>query len=165
MISLITNLGQIDLELDHEHTPVTSENFLEYINAGFYNNTVFHRVIDGFMIQGGGFEPGMNQKKTKAAIQNEAKTAIKNYRGTIAMARTGDPHSATAQFFINLKDNHFLDHTSESPQGWGYCVFGKVVNGMEVVDKIAKTQTTSKSGHENVPQEDIIIEKVLVNEQ
>jgi peptidyl-prolyl cis-trans isomerase B (cyclophilin B) len=163
-VTLLTNLGSIDIELDFENTPMTSENFLKYVRSGFYNNTVFHRVIPEFVIQGGGFEPGMQQKKTNAPIQNEAKKAIKNYRGTLAMARTGDPHSATAQFFINLKDNHFLDHTAENSQGWGYCVFGKIVNGMDIVDNIAKEKTTSKAGHDNVPVQDIIIEKAVVNE-
>lgn len=160
MISLITNHGQIDIELDEEHTPETSANFVKYAKSGFYNKTIFHRVIPGFVIQGGGFEPGMVQKKTHDPIQNEAKNALKNYRGTIAMARTGDPHSASSQFFINLKDNHFLDHSSETSQGWGYCVFGKVVNGMDIIDKIAELKTTSKQGHENVPTEDVVIEKV-----
>lgn len=163
-ITLQTNFGAIDIVLDYEHTPKTSENFLNYAKSGFYNDTIFHRVIPGFVIQGGGFEPGMRQKKTQPPIQNEAKKALKNYRGTLAMARTGDPHSATAQFFINLKDNHFLDHNSETSQGWGYCVFGKVVGGLDVIDKIAETKTTSKSGHENVPIEDVVIEKVIINE-
>lgn len=165
MITLITNLGQIDLELDKENTPDTSANFLKYAKAGFYNGTIFHRVIPGFVIQGGGFESGMNQKKTHDPIINEAKKAIKNFRGTVAMARTGDPHSATAQFFINLKDNHFLDHTSETPQGWGYCVFAKIVNGMDIVDKIAEAPTTTRSGHENVPSHEIVIERVVVNDK
>ncbi len=165
MISLITSLGQIDIELDTENTPKTSENFLMYAKDGFYDNTIFHRVISGFVVQGGGFEPGMIQKKTNAPISNEAKNALKNSRGTLAMARTGDPHSATSQFFINLKDNRFLDYTAQSPQGWGYCVFGKIINGMEIVDKIAQSQTTNKGGHENVPVEDIYIEHVVINEQ
>lgn len=165
MISLITNQGQIDIELDEEHTPETSENFLKYAKAGFYNDTIFHRVIPGFVIQGGGFEPGMIQKKTQAPIQNEAKKGLKNHRGTIAMARTGDPHSASSQFFINLKDNHFLDHTSESSQGWGYCVFGKVTKGMDIIDKIADVRTTTRQGHENVPVEDVVIEKVIVDDK
>jgi peptidyl-prolyl cis-trans isomerase B (cyclophilin B) len=165
MITLITNLGQIDIELNHEGTPKTSANFITYAESGHYNNTVFHRVIPGFVVQGGGFEPGMKQKKTLAPIPNEAKADLKNYRGTLAMARTNDPHSATAQFFINLKDNHFLDHTSQTTQGWGYCVFGKVVKGMETVDKIAEKPTTTKQGHEDVPIEDIIIENVIIHEQ
>lgn len=164
MITLVTSLGQIEIELDTEHAPQTSENFIKYAKSGFYNNTIFHRVIPGFVIQGGGFESGMYQKKTNSPIQNEAKKALKNYRGTLAMARTGDPHSATSQFFINLQDNHFLDHKGESGQDWGYCVFGKIVRGLEVIDKIAEVKTTSKSGHENVPIEDVVIEKVIVNE-
>lgn len=165
MISLITNLGQIDVELDHERTPETSANFIKYAEAGFYNDTIFHRVIPNFMVQGGGFETGMKQKKTHEPIRNEAKSAIKNHRGTIAMARTSEPHSASSQFFINLNDNHFLDHTGENMQGWGYCVFGKVINGMDVVDAIAKAHTGNRSGHENVPVDDIIIEKVIVNDE
>jgi peptidyl-prolyl cis-trans isomerase B (cyclophilin B) len=165
MISLITNHGQIDIELDHANTPNTSDNFLKYAKAGFYNNTVFHRVIPGFVIQGGGFEPGMVQKKTNEPIANEAKKAIKNHRGTIAMARTGDPHSASSQFFINLKDNHFLDHTGENTQGWGYCVFAKVINGMDIIDKMAAVSTTNRQGHENVPMDDIVIEKVIVEDK
>lgn len=164
MISLITNLGQIDIELDHENTPETSANFVKYAKEGFFKNTLFHRVIPNFVIQGGGFEPGMSQKKTHDPIRNEAKKALKNHRGTIAMARTNDPHSASSQFFINLNDNHFLDHTAENPQGWGYCVFGKVVNGMDVVDKIANANTTNRSGHENVPVEDVIVENVVVKD-
>jgi peptidyl-prolyl cis-trans isomerase B (cyclophilin B) len=165
MISLITNLGRIDIELDHEHTPNTSANFINYAESGHYDNTIFHRVIPGFMVQGGGFEPDMKQKKTLAPIQNEANTALKNLRGTVAMARTNDPHSATAQFFINLKDNHFLDHNAQTRQGWGYCVFGKVINGLDIIDKISQVKTTTKQGHDDVPVNDIIIEKVLINEQ
>ena len=136
MVKLHTNFGTIVLELDAAKAPETVQNFLAYVEAGHYDNTIFHRVIDGFMIQGGGFEPGMQQKPTNAPIQNEAANGLKNDRYTIAMARTGDPHSATAQFFINVKDNAFLNHTAPSGQGWGYCVFGKVVEGMDVVDKI-----------------------------
>ncbi len=165
MISFITNLGQIDIELDHENTPETSANFEKYAETGFYKDTIFHRVIPNFVIQGGGFEPGMNQKKTHDPIRNEAKKALKNHRGTIAMARTSDPHSASSQFFINLNDNHFLDHTAENSQGWGYCVFGKIVNGMDIVDKIAQAKTTTRSGHENVPVDDVIIEKVIVSDE
>lgn len=165
MITIVTNLGQIVIELDTEQTPKTAENFLKYAKEDFYDNTIFHRVISGFVIQGGGFQPEMVQKKTKTPIINEAQKALKNYRGTIAMARTNDPHSATSQFFINLKDNHFLDHSAETNQGWGYCVFGKIITGMDVVDKMAKVQTTNKSGHENVPVEDIIIERVIVDAQ
>ncbi len=162
MINLHTNHGTISLELDAEKAPATVANFLEYVRAGHYDNTVFHRVIDGFMIQGGGFEPGMSQKPTNAPIQNEAANGLKNDRYTIAMARTGDPHSATAQFFINVKDNAFLNHSAPSGQGWGYCVFGKVVEGMDVVDKIKGVKTGSKGFHQDVPVEDVIIQKAEV---
>jgi peptidyl-prolyl cis-trans isomerase B (cyclophilin B) len=159
MVKLQTSLGTITLELDAERAPETVKNFLAYVESGHFNNTVFHRVIDGFMIQGGGFEPGMNQKPCGAPIKNEAGNGLKNERGTIAMARTSDPHSATAQFFINLKDNAFLNHTAPSGQGWGYCVFGKVVDGMDVVDKIKSVKTGTKGFHQDVPVEDVIIEK------
>ena len=162
MVKLHTNFGTIVLELDAAKAPETVKNFLAYVEAGHYDNTIFHRVIDGFMIQGGGFEPGMNQKPTNAPIQNEAANGLKNDRYTIAMARTGDPHSATAQFFINVKDNAFLNHTSPSGQGWGYCVFGKVVEGMDVVDKIKGVRTGSKGFHQDVPVEDVIIQKAEV---
>lgn len=163
MISLKTNYGDIDIKLDQENTPVTAENFLKYAKEGFYDGTVFHRVIDGFMIQGGGFLPGMQQKKTQKTIKNEANKSKPNLRGTVAMARTSDPHSATAQFFINVADNKFLNFTNESPQGWGYCVFGEVVKGMDVVDKIKSLKTTHKAGHADVPVDDVIIESVVVN--
>lgn len=163
MITLVTNLGPIEVELDDTNTPETSANFRKYAEAGFYDNTVFHRVIPGFMVQGGGFEPGMSQKKTHSPILNEANKSLKNHRGTLAMARTNDPHSATSQFFINLKDNHFLDYTAESQQGWGYCVFGKVLKGMDIVDQMATQKTTSKLGHQDVPVQDIVIEKVIMN--
>ena len=163
MVKLHTTLGTIALELDAAKAPGTVKNFLAYVEAGHYDNTIFHRVIDGFMIQGGGFEPGMNQKPVNAPIQNEAemssKAGLKNDRYTIAMARTGDPHSATAQFFINVKDNAFLNHTAPSGQGWGYCVFGKVVEGMDVVDKIKGVKTGSKGFHQDVPVEDVVIQK------
>ena len=166
MVKLHTNFGTIVLELDAAKAPETVKNFLAYVEAGHYDNTVFHRVIDGFMIQGGGFEPGMNQKPTNAPIQNEAemssKAGLKNDRYTIAMARTGDPHSATAQFFINVKDNAFLNHTAPSGQGWGYCVFGKVVEGMDVVDKIKGVKTGSKGFHQDVPADDVLIQKAEV---
>lgn len=165
MITLQTNLGNITIELDHERTPKTAENFLTYAKNGFYDGTIFHRVINGFMIQGGGFDTKMQQKKTAASIQNEANKSNANKRGTIAMARTSDPHSATAQFFINVADNDFLNFSSESPNGWGYCVFGKVVEGMDIVDNIKKVSTTNRSGHQNVPVEDIVIEKMLVEEK
>ncbi len=163
MISLKTNYGDIEIKLDSENTPITAENFLNYAKEGFYDGTIFHRVIDNFMIQGGGFELGMQQKKTKKTIQNEANKAKPNMRGTIAMARTSDPHSATAQFFINVADNKFLNFTNESPQGWGYCVFGEVTAGMDVVDKIKAVKTTHKAGHADVPMDDVVIESVVVN--
>ncbi|MHB1232681.1 MAG: peptidylprolyl isomerase [Burkholderiales bacterium] len=158
MVKLKTNHGDISLELDAEKAPLTVENFLQYVRDGFFNNTIFHRVIDGFMIQGGGFEPGMNQKPTRAPVKNEADNGLKNEAYTIAMARTTDPHSATAQFFINAANNDFLNYTSSTPQGWGYCVFGKVVEGKEVIDKIKKVRTGNKGGHQDVPVEDIVIE-------
>lgn len=162
MIRLHTNYGDIMLELDHEKAPVTVQNFIDYVNSGHYDNTIFHRVIDGFMIQGGGFEPGMIQKKTRAPIANEAGNGLKNDRYTIAMARTSDPHSATGQFFINVKDNDFLNYKSPTAQGYGYCVFGKVVDGMDVVDKIEKVKTGTRSGHQDVPVENVILEKAEV---
>ena len=162
MVKLHTNFGTIVLELDAAKAPETVKNFLTYVEAGHYDNTIFHRVIDGFMIQGGGFEPGMSQKPTNAPIQNEAANGLKNDRYTIAMARTGDPHSATAQFFINVKDNAFLNHTAPSGQGWGYCVFGKVAEGMDVVDKIKGVRTGSKGFHQDVPVEDVVIQKAEV---
>jgi peptidyl-prolyl cis-trans isomerase B (cyclophilin B) len=163
MVTLQTNFGNICIELD-PNTAKTTENFINCARNGFYEGTIFHRVIDGFMIQGGGFEPGMKQKKTQTAIENEADKGQANSRGTIAMARTSEPHSATAQFFINVKDNNFLNHAAKTPQGWGYCVFGKVVEGMDVVDKIKAVTTTSRAGHNDVPADDVIIEKVIVEE-
>jgi len=160
MVKLHTNKGVISLQLDAEKAPVTVKNFLDYVNSGFYTNTIFHRVIGNFMIQGGGFEPGMNQKKVNAPIKNEAANGLKNDNYTIAMARTGDPHSATAQFFINVKDNGFLNYPGQD--GWGYCVFGKVVEGKEVVDAIRQVKTGNKSGHQDVPLEDVIITKAEV---
>ena len=162
MVKLHTNFGTIVLELDAAKAPETVKNFIAYVEAGHYNNTIFHRVIDGFMIQGGGFAPGMQQKPTSVPIQNEATNGLKNDRYTIAMARTGDPHSATAQFFINVKENAFLNHTAPSGQGWGYCVFGKVVEGMDVVDKIKGVKTGSKGFHQDVPAEDVVIQKAEV---
>lgn len=164
MIIIHTNFGTIELELDFENTPVTANNFLSYAQEGFYDGTIFHRVINNFMIQGGGFEPGMRQKDTKDPIENEADKGDKNTVGTIAMARTGDPHSASAQFFINVKDNDFLNHTSKDCANWGYCVFGKVTDGMDVINKIKDVKTTFKAGHQDVPQEDVIIEKITVSE-
>ena len=162
MVKLKTNHGDISLELDAEKAPLTVENFLQYVRDGLFNNTIFHRVIDGFMIQGGGFEPGMNQKPTRAQVKNEADNGLKNDAYTVAMARTTDPHSATAQFFINLSNNDFLNHTSATPQGWGYCVFGKVVAGQDVVDKIRKVRTGSRAGHQDVPTDDVVIESVEI---
>jgi len=159
VVKLHTNFGVITLELDAEKAPVTTANFLEYVDSGFYNNTIFHRVIDGFMIQGGGFEPGMSQKSTKAAIKNEADNGLKNKAYTIAMARTPDPHSASSQFFINVADNDFLNFSSPTSQGWGYCVFGKVTDGTDVVDKIRQVRTGNKAGHQDVPVEDVVIER------
>ena len=161
-VKLHTNHGVITLELDAEKAPVTVANFLAYVESGHYNNTVFHRVIDGFMIQGGGFEPGMTQKPTGEQIKNEADNGLKNERGTVAMARTQAPHSATAQFFINVADNDFLNHRSPDLQGWGYCVFGKVSEGMDVVDAIRKVKTGSSGFHQDVPKEDVIIERAEV---
>ncbi|HLU77319.1 MAG TPA: peptidylprolyl isomerase [Burkholderiales bacterium] len=162
MVKLHTNFGTITLELDAERAPETVKNFLAYAESGFYNNTVFHRVIDGFMIQGGGFEPGMRQKPTNAPVKNEADNGLKNDKYTIAMARTSDPHSATAQFFINVKDNDFLNFSAPTPQGWGYCVFGRVVEGAEVVDKIKAVPTGTSGFHQDVPREDVIIERAEV---
>ena len=164
MIVLKTNHGDISIELDFDKAPKSSENFLAYARDGFYNGTIFHRVIDGFMIQGGGFEPGMNQKPTGTPIENEADNGLKNDCYTLAMARTMDPHSATAQFFINVKDNDFLNHSSPTPQDWGYAVFGKVVAGTEVVDAIKGVSTGSAAGHQDVPVEDVVIESVEVTE-
>lgn len=163
-VRMQTTMGDIVLELDAEKAPMTVENFLEYARAGFYDGTIFHRVIPGFMIQGGGFEPGMNEKQTRAPIKNEADNGLKNVEGAIAMARTPDPHSASSQFFINVKDNDFLNHTSPTPQGWGYCVFGRVTEGLDVVHKIEQVATGSRAGHQDVPQEDVVIEKVAVEE-
>lgn len=162
MVTLHTNLGDIKLALNSEKAPVTVENFLNYCQSGFYDNTIFHRVIDGFMIQGGGLEAGMKEKKTNAPIKNEANNGLSNKRGTIAMARTSDPHSATAQFFINVNDNTFLDFTAENAQGWGYAVFGEVVEGMDVVDKIRKVKTGNYGFHQDVPKEEVIIKSVSV---
>ena len=162
MIKLHTNFGVIALELDAEKAPETVKNFLTYAEAGHYDNTIFHRVIDGFMIQGGGFGPGMKEKKTRSPIKNEADNGLKNERYTIAMARTSDPHSASAQFFINVADNAFLDFKMPSGNGWGYCVFGKVVEGSEVVDKIKAVKTGNAGFHQDVPKEDVIIERAEI---
>ena len=157
-----TNMGSFALELYADKAPKTVANFLQYAQSGFYNGTIFHRVIDGFMIQGGGFEPGMNQKPVRSSIKNEADNGLKNERYTVAMARTSDPHSASSQFFINVKDNAFLDHTAPNAQGWGYCVFGKVVQGQDVIDKIKQVKTGKRGGHADVPVEDVIIERAEV---
>ncbi len=162
MIKLHTNYGVIALELNSEKAPETTQNFLDYVTSGFYDNTIFHRVIDDFMIQGGGMEPGMKQKETRTPIQNEATNGLKNDIYTVAMARTSDVHSATAQFFINIASNGFLNHTAPTSQGYGYCVFGKVIEGKEVVDKIKKVKTADSGGHQNVPVEDVIIEKAEI---
>jgi len=162
MIKLHTNHGVIGVELDADKAPESAKNFLAYAEAGHYDNTIFHRVIEGFMVQGGGFEPGMKQKPCNAPIKNEADNGLKNERYTLAMARTSDPHSATAQFFINVADNGFLDHTAPNNSGWGYCVFGKVVEGTEVVDKIRAVKTGSKGFHQDVPVEDVVIERAEV---
>ena len=157
----IANHGTITLELDQANAPNTVANFLSYVYKGHYNNTIFHRVIPGFMVQGGGMEPGMKEKKGDASIENEATNGLKNLNYTVAMARTSDPHSATAQFFINVADNGFLNHTSPSSQGWGYAVFGKVVAGTEVVDKIKAVKTARKGYHDDVPVDDVVIEKAV----
>jgi peptidyl-prolyl cis-trans isomerase B (cyclophilin B) len=164
IVTMQTSKGTITIKLDMENTPITAQNFLNYVKKGFFDNTIFHRVIDGFMIQGGGFTPDMEQKDTEAQIKNEANKGGKNKTGSIAMARTGDPHSASSQFFINLKDNDFLNFTSESGNGWGYCVFGEVSEGMDVVNAIKGAKTGSRKGHQDVPLENIIIEKATVIE-
>ncbi|WP_166837940.1 peptidylprolyl isomerase [Rheinheimera pleomorphica] len=159
MISLHTNYGVIKLNLFADKAPATVENFISYVKDGFYDNTIFHRVINGFMIQGGGFTPDMQQKDTKGKIKNEANNKVPNKKGTIAMARTNDPHSATCQFFINVADNDFLNFSSETGSGWGYCVFGEVVEGMDVIDSIKKVATGNHAGHSDVPVKPVIIEK------
>ncbi len=158
-VKLTTSMGPIVLQLDKEKAPVSAENFAKYVDSGHYNGTIFHRVIDGFMIQGGGFDKDMRQKPTQAPIKNEAQNGLKNDKYTVAMARTPDPNSATAQFFINVKDNDFLNFTAPTAQGWGYAVFGKVVEGKDVVDKIAKVATGNRGGHQNVPTQPVVIEK------
>ncbi|HEU4620877.1 MAG TPA: peptidylprolyl isomerase [Burkholderiaceae bacterium] len=162
MVILHTNHGDITIELDAEKAPKTVENFLEYVKSGHYDGTVFHRVIDGFMIQGGGFAAGMQQKPTREPIANEADNGLKNKKYTLAMARTNDPHSASSQFFINVKDNDFLDFKSPTPQGWGYCVFGRVTAGTDVVDKIKGVRTATRGWHQDVPVEDVVIERAEV---
>jgi len=165
MINLETNLGNIKIKLDEENTPVTAKNFLQYVEAGHYDGTIFHRVIENFMVQGGGFESDMQEKSTRESIDNEADKAKSNKRGTIAMARTMDPNSASAQFFINVSDNKFLDHKSKDANGWGYCVFGEVVEGMDVVEKIKLAKTTSRMGYDDVPVEDVMIVSAKVLEK
>lgn len=162
MVKLHTSHGVIALELDPERAPKTVENFLQYVRDGFFDGTIFHRVIDGFMIQGGGFEPGMSQKPTRAPVENEASNGLKNEAYSVAMARTSDPDSATAQFFINVANNSFLNFTAPTPQGYGYAVFGKVVEGMEVIDAIRKVKTGNRAGHQDVPLEDIVITKAEI---
>lgn len=162
MITLHTNYGDIELELDFDKAPKSAANFKEYAESGFYDGTIFHRIINNFMIQGGGFTEEMTQKKTRDPIENEADNGLKNDKGTIAMARTMDPHSATAQFFINVADNDFLNHSAKTSQGWGYAVFGKVTKGMEVVDKLKTVKTGSFGPHQDVPVEPVVIERVSV---
>jgi peptidyl-prolyl cis-trans isomerase B (cyclophilin B) len=164
MVKIHTNYGVITLTLFADKAPVTVANFLDYVKEGFYDNTIFHRVIDGFMIQGGGFEPGMDQKESKATIQNEANNGLVNNLGTVAMARTNEPHSATAQFFINVGDNSFLNFRSESTDGWGYCVFAEVSDGMDVVEKIRAVATGNSGYHQDVPAEDVVIQKAEIVE-
>ena len=162
MILLQTNYGNIKLDLDHDKAPETAKNFEQYVTDGFYNGLIFHRVIDNFMIQGGGFDVDMNQPESRAPIKNEANNGLVNKTGSVAMARTMDPHSASAQFFINVSDNDFLNHTAETTEGWGYAVFGEVVEGMDVVNKIKGLKTTMKAGHQDVPAEEVIIENASI---
>jgi peptidyl-prolyl cis-trans isomerase B (cyclophilin B) len=162
VILLETTLGNITIELFENDAPLTTANFKQYVEDQFFDGTIFHRVIDGFMVQGGGFEPGMTQKETRDPIDNEASNGLANNRGTLAMARTMDPHSATSQFFINVSDNDFLNFRSETPDGFGYCVFGRVYDGMDVVDAIRAVETTSRMGHQDVPVDDVVIEKATV---
>ncbi len=164
MVEMTTSKGVIELELDAKNAPVTVANFLEYAKSGHYDGTIFHRVIPGFVIQGGGLESGMGEKATRTPIKNEADNGLKNLTGTICMARTNEPHSATSQFFINLKDNSFLDHTEKTSSGWGYAVFGRVTSGIDVVEAIAAVQTGNAGHHSDVPLEDIVLEKVTVSE-
>ena len=164
MITIKTNMGDIKIQLDHDNTPVTANNFLQYAKDGFYDGTIFHRVINGFMVQGGGFAKGMEQKDTRDAIENEADKGGKNKKGSIAMARTSDPHSASSQFFINVADNDFLNFKSKDAQGWGYCVFGEVIDGMDVIDNIKQVKTGNHGFHQDVPVEEVVIEKVVVED-
>lgn len=162
MVKLSTNFGDITIELDAEKAPITVANFLHYVESGFYENVIFHRVINGFMVQGGGFDTNMKQKPTEASIKNEANNGLSNDKYTLAMARTSVPDSASSQFFINVSDNDFLNHTAPTPSGWGYCVFGKVIEGMDVVDTIKAVPTTSRAGHQDVPVEPVVILKATV---
>ncbi|SHF12350.1 peptidyl-prolyl cis-trans isomerase B (cyclophilin B) [Modicisalibacter ilicicola DSM 19980] len=164
MIVLYTNYGEIHIELDHDNAPKTAANFVQYVRDGHFDNTLFHRVIPGFMVQGGGFDTDFEQKPTRETIDNEADNGLKNQKGTVAMARTQDPHSATAQFFINVADNDFLDHRGKNLQGWGYCVFGKVVAGMDAVEKIESVPTTRRGMHADVPVDDVIIQRAEIRE-
>lgn len=164
MILLKTNFGDIKINLFNDKAPKTAENFEQYVKEGFYDGVIFHRVIDGFMVQGGGMEEGMSEKTTRASIENEADNGLSNKTGTLAMARTMDPHSASAQFFINVNDNTFLDHKAKNTEGWGYCVFGEVAEGMDVVNRIKGVQTTMRMGHQDVPVDDVIIESATVVE-
>ncbi|HCI03008.1 MAG: peptidylprolyl isomerase [Oceanospirillaceae bacterium] len=163
-VLMTTNFGNITIELDHDKAPITAANFAQYVKDGFYDGVIFHRVIDGFMIQGGGFDANMQQKSTRENIENEADNGLSNDIGTLAMARTMDPHSASAQFFINVNNNGFLNHTGKNPQGWGYAVFGKVVEGMEVVNEIKGVATTMRAGHQDVPAENVVIESATLLE-
>ena len=162
MVKLHTNFGVVAIDLDAEKAPETVANFLRYVEDKHFDNTIFHRVIDSFMIQGGGFDPSMQQKPTRTPVKNEADNGLKNETYTIAMARTSNPHSATAQFFINVADNDFLNFTSQTPQGWGYCVFGRVVEGQDVIDRIKKVRTGSRAGHQDVPNDDVLIERAEI---
>jgi peptidyl-prolyl cis-trans isomerase B (cyclophilin B) len=162
IVNIQTNVGQISIEVDEQATPLTAQNFLDYCQAGFYDNTIFHRVIDRFMIQGGGLNVDMSQKTPNRPIPNEANKGLKNDIGTVAMARTSDPHSATAQFFINVANNDFLNFKSETPQGWGYCAFGKVIEGMDIVNKISHVNTVNRGGHQDVPEVAVIIQKTEI---
>lgn len=164
MITFCTNMGDFSIELDFEKAPVTANNFLQYAKDDFYTGTIFHRVIDGFMVQGGGMDPDMNQKPGRAPIENEADNGLKNSIGTLAMARTGEPHSASSQFFINVADNGFLNHTGKNMQGWGYAVFGQVVEGMEVIEKIKSLATGNRAGHQDVPLDTIEITETVISE-
>lgn len=164
-VTFHTTLGDITIEVDHDKAPISAANFVQYAEDGFYNGTIFHRIIPNFVVQGGGLEPSMEQKTNREPIKNEADNGLKNLKGTLSMARTMDPNSATSQFFINLKDNDFLDHTSKDIHGWGYAVFGKIVDGMDVVEAMAKVSTGSRNGHQDVPNEDILVENTSVKTQ